>query len=221
MNRWLRIIEDILWPQRFKCLCCDELSEGELLCPDCRQALKAVKLSPTESGGESIRSVYRYDGVAKQLVLLLKEQCVAAAANVLADGMAEAASAMELPADIVLTWVSMPDIRRMKRGIDHGRILCEAVGSRTGFPVKQLLVRTGRLHTQRGLSREARLRNLSGTLACPSKINGPVLLIDDVLTTGATASACAEVLMRAGAEAVFVLTATRAMLRSSTNDQKG
>ena len=128
---------------------------------------------------------------------------------------------MKLPPDVVLTWVSMPKRRYLERGIDHGRLLCEAVGRRLNLPVQPLLERTGKLHTQRGLTREERLRNLSGSMICNEEIKGPVLLIDDVLTTGATASACAETLMRAGAPAVYVLTATRVMLHSTNNDQKG
>lgn len=221
MKRLGEFLADFFWPQGFQCLCCDALSEGEFLCGNCQKALQALKLGEAYSGDDRIRSVFRYDGVAKRFVLLLKEHCVEAAAEVLADDMADAASDMKLPPDVVLTWVSMPKRRYLVRGIDHGRVLCEAVGRRLNLPVQPLLERTGKLHTQRGLTREERLRNLSGSMTCNVEIKGPVLLIDDVLTTGATASACAETLMRAGATAVYVLTATRVMLHSTNNDQKG
>lgn len=221
MKRLREFLADFFWPQGFQCLCCDALSEGELLCSACHKALQALKLGEAYAGDDRIRSVFRYDGVAKRLVLLLKEQCVEAAAEPLAADMAEATADMKLPPDVVLTWVSMPKRRYLERGIDHGRLLCEAVGRRLNLPVQPLLERTGKLHTQRGLTREERLRNLSGSMTCNEEIKGPVLLIDDVLTTGATASACAETLMRAGAPAVYVLTATRVMLHSTNNDQKG
>ncbi len=221
MIRWLRQMEQIIWPRKLKCLCCDALSRGEWLCPACLESLQSLKLPPWDAGDASMRSVYRYDGAARQLVLLLKGQCVQDAADVLADAMADEARQMELPPDTVLTWVTMPKARRRVRGIDHGRTLCEAVAGQIGLPVCQLLVRSGRMHTQRGLNREARLKNLAGTIACPEKISVPVLLIDDVMTTGATAAACAEVLMKAGAPRVYVLTAARTMLKSSNNDQKG
>ena len=205
----LRKLEDILWPRGLKCICCDEYAQGEPLCPDCRNALEAMRLSPKQTGDDQVRSVYRYDGVAKQLVLALKLENVADAAIPLADAMAAVALEMQLPPDTVLTWVTMPDQRRRQRGIDHGRRLCEAVAARTGLPAQKLLSRTGRFHTQRGLSREERLRNLGGTVACNQNVTTPVLLIDDVLTTGATISICAEVLLKAGAPAVYALTATR------------
>ena len=213
MIRILKFLEDIVWPRRIKCLCCDEYSVGDWLCPDCERALKAMRLSAEASGSADACSVYRYDGVAKQLVLLLKEECLADAALALAPGMADAVRRMALPPDTVLTWVTMPEIRRMKRGIDHGRRLCEAVAQETALPVRQLLVRTKNVHTQRGLNRAARLKNLSGTFTCPDRLCCPVLLIDDVMTTGATAAICASALRQAGATRVFVLTATRAMLK--------
>lgn len=211
MIRLLRKLEEVLWPRGVKCLCCDDLSGGEFLCPTCVESLQAMRLDAPEQGSESVRSVYRYDGVAKKLVLLLKEECAADAALVLAKNMAEPVLELNLPPDTVLTWVSMPDIRRKKRGIDHGRTLCKAVAAQTGMEVRQLLVRTRNAHTQRGLNREARLRNLSGTFACREHIDHPVLLIDDVMTTGATAEQCSAILKAAGATQVYVLTATKAM----------
>lgn len=223
MTSWLRKLEDILWPRGLKCICCDEYAQGEPLCPECRKALDAMRLSPEQAGDDQVRSVYHYDGVAKQLVLALKLENVADAALPMADAMADVIEDMHLPPDTVLTWVTMPDIRRRKRGIDHGRRLCEAVAARTGMPARKLLYRTGRFHTQRGLSREARLRNLVGTVACNQNVTTPVLLIDDVLTTGATISICAETLLKAGAPAVYALTATKAKTGANHSDeyQKG
>lgn len=221
MIRWIRQLEQIIWPRRLKCLCCDALSRGEWLCPACRKSLHDLKLPSWQAGDASARSVYRYDGPARQLVLLLKGQCVQDAADVLAEAMADEARQLELPPDTVLTWVTMPKARRRVRGIDHGQTLCDAVARHIGLPVRQLLVRSGRIHTQRGLNREARLKNLAGTIACHEIIDVPVLLIDDVMTTGATAAACAEVLMKSGAPRVYVLTAARTMLKTIKNDQKG
>lgn len=210
MRRWLNLLAEVIWPHGLKCLCCDELSEGERLCPACEKALKAIHLSPFDAGDDNIRSVYRYDGVAKQLVLLLKEDGLADAAAVLAEGMADAIRTMKLPPDTVLTWVTMPEKRRRKRWIDHGRKLCEEVALRTGLPARQLLSRKGNLHTQRGLNREARLRNLNGSIACNERVTTPVVVIDDVLTTGTTVSTCADALREAGAPSVYAVTATKA-----------
>ena len=210
MLKWLRLLDELIAPKGVKCLCCVEWTHGELLCPDCKRSLEALMLPPEESVQGDVCSVCQYDGVAKQLVLLLKEDCCASAAEALAEIMVDGLERLQLPQNTVITWVTMPEVRRRSRGIDHGRELCEALSRRCGLPVRQLLTRTGRVHTQRGLSREKRLRNLNGTFLCSEKLDCPVLLVDDVFTTGATSSTCAEALLAAGAQRVYVLTAARA-----------
>ena len=210
--RFLQWLEDTLWPRSLGCLCCDDISSGKPLCPACQKALDALKLADDKATNENIRSIYRYDGVVRQLVILLKDHCVQDAAQVLAQQMAEEIKAMNLPDDTVLTWVTMPDIRKKKRGIDHGYTLCEAVGSMTGMPAKELLIRIKNSHTQRGLNREARLRNIADSIRCENNIPYPVVLIDDVLTTGASVSVCLDALKGAGAPQVWAVTATKVVL---------
>ncbi len=205
----LRFFDNIASPTGLKCLCCDTNSAGQLLCADCARGLQAVRLPADEAGTATARSTFRYDGIAKELVLKLKLESLADAAEPLADGMAETVGQMDLPDDTILTWVTMPTLRRFARGIDHGRKLCEALARRTGLPAQRLLKRRGRVHTQRGLSGEERLHNLQGSLVCRERLSRPVLLIDDVMTTGATMSACTRVLLDAGAPCVYVLTATK------------
>ncbi len=215
MNRLMHFLLEAACPRGLGCLCCDELIDEGLLCPTCQAGLEAMRLDPEDAKSEQGISVFRYDGIASQLVVQLKENCYADAALILAEGMTPTIAEMHLTADTIVTWVTMPETRRRERGIDHGRVLCEAVAARYGFQAKQLLKRSvPYLHTQRGLNRTERLRNLAGTFVCEERINAPVLLIDDVMTTGATASACAKVLLAAGASRVQVLTATRAMLHN-------
>lgn len=213
-----QILTDIFWPRGFECLCCDDLIDGGILCPDCREELAAVRIEEHEQG--SVRSAYRYDGLAKELVIKLKMECAEDAAEVLAIAMAEEIGRMNLPADTVLTWVTMPKRRLRERGIDHGRTLCEAVSRLCGLEVRQLLERRGHFHTQRGLNQEARQKNLIGTVVCKNRVDHSVLLIDDVTTTGATAEVCAQALLAAGAPQVAVLTATRAMHISQEKDNR-
>lgn len=209
MKRLHFLLTEVLWPRKLICLCCAENSGGEFLCADCARELDALRLDPSDRLVNSACSIWRYSGCVSRLILSLKLKCLADAAEVLADGMAEAVCDLALPADTVVTWVSMPQRRLRERGIDHGRILCEAVARRCGLSARQLLCRSKRVHTQRGLNREQRMSNLAGSVAAIGPVNVPVLLIDDVLTTGATASVCTQVLKRAGAPEVYVLTAAR------------
>lgn len=204
----LRKLTDLLWPRALQCLCCDTVTEGSLLCGECASQLNRLRL-PERDG--RVRSVWAYSGAASSLILGLKDGCVADCAQVLADGMAENIRKMALPPETVLTWVTMPRSRLRMRGIDHGRILCSEVARRTGMRMECLLERREG-HTQRGLTGDQRRWNLIGAFSCGKRIGSPVLLIDDVLTTGATAQECTKALLHSGASAVYVLTAA-AVLR--------
>ena len=216
---WLKrawaAVSDVIWPSRLQCLTCDEMSEGAYLCDACAAELNNLRLQ--EEAGP-IRSAFPYRGLARNLVHALKFTPLADAVTVLAQAMAEEAGKMCLPPDTVLTWVTMPAIRRRERGIDHGRLLCDELGKRLGMPVKPLLVRIRKTHTQRGLSAAQRAQNLIGAFACQEKLSTPVLLIDDVLTTGATTRVCSQALLDAGATAVFVLTACRVEKREDYDE---
>ncbi|MBR4080222.1 MAG: ComF family protein [Clostridia bacterium] len=195
---------------------CRRPSDGELLCCACRDALADSRLK------EEVRqdlfidewiSVWSYRDGAKQLVHLLKFDAVADAAIPLAEGMAEAARRMALPRRVLVTSVPMPVRRRSARGIDHGMTLAMGVAIALGAPYRPLMRRSGSAGTQRGLSREKRLTNLQGAFRCERLCGEDILLVDDVLTTGATAQLCAQALREAGAGSVRVVTATRAEKR--------
>lgn len=210
MMRWSSMTEAVgrlIWPRGFQCLRCGCLSGGEAICSGCRAELNALICREMV---ESCGSALWHRGAARDLVLRLKFGCEADCASVLAGFMMETAALMELPPETVLTWVPMPDDRFRERGIDHAQLLCRAVAALLKLPVQPLLRRTGyRLHTQKGLNAHSRRKNLLGAFAAAGKISAPVLLIDDVYTTGATAFACTQALLEGGAPSVQVLTAAR------------
>jgi ComF family protein len=103
-------------------------------------------------------------------------------------------------------------IRRWRRGFNQAELLARALQKRTGIPVSRALRRQKRTPPQAGLSRAERRVNVETAfdVRAPKTIEGKhVLLVDDIMTTGATASACAAVLKRAGARRVSVLTLAR------------
>lgn len=206
IRRALRTLEDIIWPRRLLCLACEELADEGQLCDVCRAQLTDLRMRD-QSG--PVRFAYAYGEAARQLVISLKFDGVAEAAELLADAMAEEAGGMALPEDTVVTWVSMPKRRRRVRGIDHGYLLAKAVADRIGLPVQQLLTKDEGTRTQLGLNAEQRRKNLIGRMHCPVPVHHPVLLVDDVVTTGSTISVCTEVLLEAGAPTVYAIGATR------------
>jgi ComF family protein len=101
--------------------------------------------------------------------------------------------------------------RLRERGFDQARSLADGASRRFGLPVVSLLTRIRPTGQQVGRDRAARERNLRGAFGASEKARGlRVCIIDDVLTTGATASAAAEALLNAGAARVEVRTLARA-----------
>jgi len=101
--------------------------------------------------------------------------------------------------------------RLRERGYDQARLLADAAAKRFRLPVAPLLTRTRHTGQQVGRDRKARERNVRGAFAASEHARGlRVCLIDDVMTTGATAAAAAEALLLAGAARVEVRTLARA-----------
>jgi ComF family protein len=111
-----------------------------------------------------------------------------------------------------VTWVPLSGRRRAQRGYDQSRALARSIGRRLDLPVVRLVDRIRDTPAQATLSRRLRVRAVRGAFrargaAMPAK----VLLVDDVLTTGATAAACARALRSAGASRVGLLTVARSL----------
>lgn len=102
--------------------------------------------------------------------------------------------------------------RRFRRGYNQSELLARELSAHTGIPVVSALLRTRRSQTQTGLSQSQRRLNVRGIFAANPRVDSSarrLLLIDDVLTSGATANACAAALRRAGAARVDILTLAR------------
>lgn len=103
-------------------------------------------------------------------------------------------------------------IRRWRRGFNQAEILAREISRRTKLPVKRAVRRVRATTTQAGLTGAKRRANVERAFRVNDKQgvrNKRILLVDDVMTTGATASACARVLKRAGAARVSLLTVAR------------
>ena len=186
-----------------ECLGCH--AEGALLCGVCRTRLPEVA-APHLAGLERVWAVTTYDGVAKRLVYKLKFERAAAAANDLA-----AAMAAKLPKeDWVITHLPTAPGRVRQRGYDQAQLIARKLALLTGAPYTALLVRQSG-QRQLGQSRAVRQVQLHDAFRPLRALAGQhVLLVDDVLTTGASCQAAAAVLRAAGAAqvsaAVFALT---------------
>jgi ComF family protein len=108
-----------------------------------------------------------------------------------------------------VTHVPIAPARWRERGFDQSELLARRTAEWLGLPFESLLERCKETSPQTGLPGHQRRRNLQGVFGLRSGREGiegaRVLLVDDVLTTGSTASACARALRKAGAEAVCVV----------------
>lgn len=113
----------------------------------------------------------------------------------------------DLPRAEVVTWVPVSAARRRSRGYDQVELLAKAVSPELGIPAEGLLEKFRDNQANSGLKTSAERRaNVLGVYRAvqPERIRGKrVLLLDDIVTTGATASECARVLLIAGAEEVI------------------
>lgn len=110
--------------------------------------------------------------------------------------------------------------RAWSRGFNQSGLLARGMARRAGIPMINALVRTRATETQAGLTHSGRRRNVSNAFRLKRRhsVQGlRILLVDDVMTTGSTGSACAFALKRAGAKSVALLTLARVDRRLAAN----
>jgi ComF family protein len=160
-----------------------------------------------------------YDDELRELIHLLKYERVESAAKALGGMLAEAIQKLGSMADGVLV-VPVPLYRskRRERGFNQAELIARTAVKRNAMSGLKLatdvLARTRPTVSQIGLTRPQRVENMRGAFRVvhPNKVVGSsVILVDDVLTTGTTASECARVLRKAGAEKIWVATVARTL----------
>lgn len=159
-----------------------------------------------------------YHGVLRELVHILKYQRVRSASSLLGRLLGQAVTRAGLPASSMLVVpVPLAPGKQRARGFNQAEEIARSfVRSQRGRSIQlepTLLTRTRETTSQTGLTRPQRQANLRGafSVARPEKLRDQsTLLVDDVMTTGATAGECARILLRAGAKEVFVATVARA-----------
>jgi len=163
-----------------------------------------------------------YDGALRDLIHLLKFQQVRPAAAVLGRMLAEAIANLEqaMPVgSIAVVPVPLYPRKQAQRGFNQAQMIARTALKQLSRPKRfdlceGVLLRRRETGSQIGLTRHQRRENLRGAFAVSDTariVNRDILLIDDVLTTGTTASECARVLLRAGAARVWVATVARTL----------
>ena len=217
------------------CLRCHQplASHGEL-CSECWSTIRFIRPPvcdrlglplPFDIGGPAIsaeaaadppvfdraRSVAHHTGTMRELVHDLKFRDRDDVVDLLAGWLADAGRDLLSDADLIVP-VPLGRWRLFRRQFNQAALLAQALARRTGRTYDPLsLIRTRATASQVGLTRHQRETNVRGAFAVPAKrrarIDGKsIVLVDDVMTTGATVTACTKALRNAGAGRIDVLT---------------
>ena len=226
IDRTLRALTRLFYPRRARCLGCGAISgcREDWVCPDCRAAMMrgwiGAGLPPRGIDAAAFAFVYRK--AAATLVWRLKYDDLRGLAEGMGADMARACRAIEPTGADCVACVPMHPARRHRRGYNHAELLAREVAARLGLPYLDALERV--INTPQQAKADARTRyvNLRDAFRARPEARGRrVLLVDDVCTTGATATACAEALRRGGAQRVCLLCYARTVERQfdEGNDQ--
>ena len=211
MTRVLNGAKDLIWPRR--CILCHRPvgPEGERLCPDCAASLPEA-FSGARRGSHYRRwaSALWYEDKYRESFLRFKFGGCRFYAEYYGPWLANAVKKQLGEQFDVMTYVPISRLRRRKRGYDQTLLLAEAAGKELGMTPVCTLKKRSRVKPQsRTIGPEERQRKIRGAfrIVDPEAVKGKrVLLIDDVLTTGATVSEASRVLLEAGAKSIDVAT---------------
>lgn len=213
----LKLLNELIFPP--KCVICEAvLAPGHVdLCPNCRKTLEIFSKAKNKlsfiAGWTSIW-YYRQEPVRESLRRYKFCRHWGYATNY------GRLLAMKLlhenwgPFDL-MTWVPVSSFRRFSRGFDQSKLLAKAVGRELNIRTVRTLKKIRNNSTQSLIRDHAQRRaNVIGVYKVPdpSIVRGKrILLLDDVVTSGSTASECAKMLMIAGAKEVWLATIASAM----------
>jgi len=195
------------------CWGCDgPARRGQSLCLRCLASLHRLTGEPARLRGLRVWAPVGYSGAARDLVRALKFRGARGVADTMAAQIAAGAPA-ELLDGPTLVPVPLHPSRRRARGYNQAALIAAALARRTGLELADPLVRSGAATAQVGRHRAARRAGPAGAIAARGRAPARVLLVDDVVTTGATLAECSAALVRAGALETAAVTFARTLGR--------
>ncbi|HEV8352780.1 MAG TPA: ComF family protein [bacterium] len=230
---FLRGILDVLFPPA--CQVCRTPGQ-DVLCRICMERIRLIRAPVCERCGKPLRgppdliftclkcqgrrlSFRRaraagiYDGAMREAIHALKFAGRSALAGPLGAVMAESATQWRADPPEAIVPVPLHAVRRRERGFNQAELLAQPVAEALSRPLTPgALTRVRPTDAQSGLDADERRRNVRRAFAAGVPLDGGILLIDDVFSTGCTVNECARALRAAGAGYVDVLTLAHAVL---------
>ena len=221
---YVAALADLFYPER--CVGCGQRS-SDMLCRACFEALPIVgrpvcercglptafatfvceECKNVDFGFESARAPLKYEGVGKKIVHALKYRGYKRVVEKLAAPLMIQVIVDDRFDAVVPVLLHRSRLR--KRGFNQAELLARAVAGKINATVSDTLEVVRSTRDQVVLSAAQRRANVAGAYSARTPLWGRVLLVDDVFTTGATMSACAGTLVRAGAREVHALSLCR------------
>lgn len=188
---------EIVYPKEQKCICCDR--EAEVICEECLK--KIIRCNDNEI------SFAFYNSTMKKLILDFKFKKNFAAGELLAKLISE--KVKKYDDDYILTFVPITKKKLKLRGFNQCEYICNELSKISNLKVEKTLKQIKEVKEQKTLGKDGRYKNVLGAFEIIDKkqVEGKkIILIDDVITTGATINECKKILMKNGIKKIKLLT---------------
>ncbi|MGG7142234.1 ComF family protein [Clostridium nigeriense] len=197
---------DIIYPPKNNCIVCE--SEFVGLCPLCKSKIQKVKED------EEFLSYGYYNGVLKKLVLEFKYKQNFVAGKILAELLNDVIKNKNIEIDCIMFIPSSKKALK-ERGFNQCEYLAKEINKSLKLKICKDLVKAKNIKEQKLLSKEDRFKNIKGAFSLKTNKNiknKRVLIIDDVVTTGATLYECEKLLRENGASEIKILTVAKSYI---------
>jgi len=197
---------DIIYPPKNNCIVCE--SEFVGLCPLCKSKIQKVKED------EEFFSYGYYNGVLKKLILEFKYKQNFVAGKILAELLYDVIKNKKIEIDCI---VFIPSSKKAikERGFNQCEYLAKEINKSLKLKICKDLIKAKNIKEQKLLSKEDRFKNIKGAFSLKTNKNiknKRVLVIDDVVTTGATLYECEKLLRENGASEIKILTVAKSYI---------
>lgn len=213
----INCILDIIYPSDNTCVICKNYALSNNLCAICRKDIEIInKPFYIYHGGDKYKcySIAEHTLIMRDIVMKLKYESNFTCGEILANYMKRLIIEKNIEIDVI-TFVPISRKTYNKRGYNQAKVIAKKLSEKLDIPCKQMIKKVKETKDQIGLTSWERWRNVKGCFKFVKSSNSNfenVLLIDDVVTTGATLINCSKTLKENGIKKVFILTGTKSVV---------